>query len=79
MTSGASSTKAAVSTPSTASSRPASALASWNASRRRLCSSRSLKTGTNAELSAASATSARIRLGIWKASVNADAGPVVPK
>jgi hypothetical protein len=65
--------------PSATSSRPAIALASWSASRRRLCSIRSLKTGTKAELSAASATSARIRFGIWKASVNADAAPEVPK
>ena len=65
--------------PSTTRSSPDSALASWSASRRRLCSSRSLNTGTNADDSAASATSARIRFGIWKASVKADAGPVVPK
>ena len=38
---------------------------------RRFCSSSSEKTGTNALDSAASATSARIRFGIWKASVNA--------
>ena len=30
-------------------------------------------------LSAASATSARTRFGTWKASVNADAAPGVPK
>jgi hypothetical protein len=60
-------------------SSPASAAASSNASLRFFCSSSSLKTGTKALESAASATSARIRFGIWKASVNADAGPPVPK
>ena len=43
------------------------------------CSSSSLKTGTKALESAASATSARIRFGIWKASVKAEAAPLVPK
>ena len=38
-------------------------------------SSRSLKTGTNAEESAASATSARTRFGIWNATVNALIAP----
>ena len=38
-------------------------------------SSSSLKTGTNADESAASATSARTRFGIWKAIVNALIGP----
>ena len=42
-------------------------------------SSSSLKTGTNAEESAASATSARIRFGIWNATVNALIGPAAPK
>ena len=41
--------------------------------------SSSLKTGTNALESAESATSARIRFGIWNASVKAEAAPVVPK
>ena len=53
--------------------------ASSIASLRFFCSSSSLKTGTKALLSAASATSARIRFGIWNASVNADAAPPVPK
>ncbi len=66
-------------TVSATSSSPASAAASSNASLRFFCSSSSLKTGTNALESAASATSARIRFGIWNASVNADAGPPVPK
>ena len=39
----------------------------------------SLKTGTNAEESAASATSARIRFGIWNATVNALIFPAAPK
>ncbi len=38
-------------------------------------SSSSVKTGTNAAESAASANSERTRLGTWKAAVNADAGP----
>ena len=42
-------------------------------------SSRSVKTGTNAELSAASATSDRIRFGIWNAIVKALIAPDAPK
>ena len=42
-------------------------------------SSSSLKTGTNADESAASATSARIRFGIWNATVNALIDPRAPK
>ena len=42
-------------------------------------SSSSLKTGTNADESAASATSARTRFGIWKATVKALIGPRAPK
>ena len=61
------------------SSRPANEPASSIASLRFFCSSSSLNTGTKALESAASATSARIRFGIWNASVNADAGPPVPK
>ena len=38
-------------------------------------SSSSLKTGTKAPVKAASATSARIRFGIWNATVNALIGP----
>ncbi len=41
--------------------------------------SRSRKTGTNADESAASATSARTRFGSWNATVNALIFPVVPK
>ena len=79
ITTGASQMNSSAIAPSATSSRPASVLASCSASRRRLCSSRSLKTGTNADESAASATSARIRFGIWKASVKAEAAPLVPK
>jgi hypothetical protein len=41
--------------------------------------SRSTKTGTNADESAASATSARTRFGIWKAIVKALIFPAAPK
>src|SRR3954464_11694131 len=54
-------------------------LASRNASRRLPCSSRSVNTGTNAALSAASANSERMRFGTWKAMVNAEKAPEVPK
>ncbi len=65
--------------PSTTRISPHSDAASAYASRRRPFSSSSEKTGTKADDSAASATSARIRFGSWKANVNADAGPLVPK
>ncbi len=65
--------------PTTTRISPSSDAASSVASLRFFCSSSSVKTGTNALERAASATSARIRLGTWKAIVNADAGPVVPK
>src|SRR3954451_23682642 len=54
-------------------------LASRNASRLRSFSSSSVKTGTKAALSAASANSERIRLGTWNAIVNALNAPDVPK
>ena len=79
MITGARRMKTSVMTVSATSSSPASEAASSIASLRFFCSSSSLKTGTNALESAASATSARIRFGIWNASVNADAGPPVPK
>src|SRR3954447_10742995 len=56
-----------------------SVLASWNASRLRSFSSSSVNTGTNAALSAASANSDRTRFGTWKAIVNAENAPEVPK
>ena len=40
---------------------------------------RSMKTGTNADESAASATSARTRFGSWNAIVNALIFPAAPK
>ena len=49
------------------------------ASLRRPCWSRSVNTGTNAADSAAFANRLLTRFGIWKAIVNADAGPPVPK
>ena len=53
--------------------------ASRNASRRRPCWSRSVNTGTNAADSAAWAKRLAMRLGTRLASVNAEAGPEVPK
>ena len=53
--------------------------ASRKASRRRPCWSRSVKTGTNAADSAACANRFATRLGTRLASVNAEAGPPVPK
>jgi hypothetical protein len=49
------------------------------ASLRRPCSSISVKTGTNAALSAASAKSERTTFGTWKAIVNALNAPEVAK
>ena len=53
--------------------------ATRHARRRSPFSSRSLNTGTNADDSAASATSARIRFGTWNATVNALIRPAAPK
>ena len=53
--------------------------ATRHARRRSPFSSNSLKTGTNADDSAASATSARTRFGIWKAIVKALIFPAAPK
>ena len=75
----ASAMKITVITPSTTRIRPNSALARCSASLRLSCSSSSVNTGTNAADSAESANSERTRFGTWKASVNADIGPVVPK
>ncbi len=75
----ASAMKITVITPSTARISPNSAPARLNASRFSPFSSSSVKTGTKAADSAASANRLRTRLGTWKASVNAEAGPVVPK
>ena len=69
----------AVIAPSTARMRKNSVVASRNASLRRSCSSSSVKTGTNAAVIAASANSVRTRFGTWKAIVNAEKAPLVPK
>ena len=79
MTYGAMTMKSTVIAPSTTRISPNSAPASWKASLRFFCSSSSVKTGTNAALSAESATSARSRFGTWKAIVKAEKGPEVPK
>jgi hypothetical protein len=70
--------KASVTSVSATSRTPAKAPARWIASRRRFSTSSSENTGTKAEESAASATSARTRLGTWKATVKAEAAPWVP-
>ncbi len=71
--------KNAVIAPSAISMIQNSVEASRNASRRRPCWSRSVKTGTNAADSAALANRLATRFGTWKAIVNAEAGPVTPK
>ena len=65
--------------PSTVRIRKNSVEASLSASLRRPCSSSSVKTGTNAALSAASANRLRTTLGTWKAIVNALNAPLVAK
>ena len=69
----------AVTAPRTSVIRKNRLDATWNASRFLPFSSSSVKTGTNAPWSAESANSARIRLGTWKAIVNADIAPLTPK
>ena len=76
---GAISTKNTHTTVSAATISTTNVDASWNASRRLPFSSSSVKTGTNAALSAASANRLRTRFGTWKASVKAENGPLVPK
>ncbi|CAB4857289.1 unannotated protein [freshwater metagenome] len=71
--------KTAVNAPRTSRMIQKSVEASSIASRRRPRSRYSVNTGTKAALSAASAKSPRSRLGTWKASVKAEAGPLVPK
>src|SRR3954452_6889545 len=71
--------KTAVMAPRIARIRTNSVLASWKASRLRPFSSSSVNTGTKAALRAASANSERTRLGTWKAIVNAEKAPDVPK
>ncbi len=79
MITGASSTKSAVRVPSTTAITNTSADATRKASARPFFSSCSVKTGTNAACSAASAKRLRTRLGTWNAIVNALIGPVTPK
>ena len=79
MITGASSMNSAVTAPSTRQIRKNRLEATWNASLRLPFSSSSVKTGTNAPWSAASANSARIRFGNWNAIVNADIAPLTPK
>ena len=71
MSSGATRMKSAVSPPSPSSISQKRLDATRQARLRSPFSSSSLKTGTNADESAASATSARTRFGIWNATVNA--------
>ena len=75
MSSGASRMKSAVTPPRTRRMSQKSVDATRQARARSPFSSSSLKTGTNAPESAASATSARTRFGIWNATVNALIGP----
>ena len=79
MTSGAKTMKSAVSAPSPSSISQKSVDATRQARLRSPFSSSSLKTGTNADESAASATSERMRFGTWKATVNALILPAAPK
>ncbi len=79
MITGASSTNSAVIRPSDTEITNTSADATRNASFRPRCSSCSVKTGTNAACSAASANRLRIRFGTWNAIVNALIGPFTPK
>ena len=71
MTSGARTMKSAVSAPRPSSKSQKRVEATRQARLRSPFSSSSLKTGTNADESAASATSARTRFGTWKATVKA--------
>ena len=71
--------KKAVSAPSAASITNSSVEASRAASRFLPCAMCSMKTGTNAALSAASANRLRTRFGTWNAIVNAEKAPEVPK
>ena len=69
--------KTAVIAPSAARMRKKSVEARRNASFLRSCSSISVKTGTNAADSAASAKRLRTTFGTWKAIVNAENAPLV--
>ena len=76
---GATRMKIAVSALSPSSISQKSVDATRHARLRSPFSRSSLKTGTNADESAASATSARTRFGSWNATVNALIFPVAPK
>ena len=71
--------KSAVRPPSPSSVSQKSDEATRQARLRSPFSSRSLNTGTNADESAASATSARIVFGTRNAMLNAFTGPLTPK
>ena len=71
--------KSAVSPPRPSSTSQKRLDATRQARLRSPFSSSSLKTGTNADESAASATSARTVFGIRNATVNALIAPTVPK
>ena len=71
--------KSAVIAPSAPRMTKTSVEARRNASARRFSSSSSVKIGTKAAERAASANSPRIRFGTWKATVKAEAAPLVPK
>ena len=71
--------KSAVTPPSPSSVSQRRDDATRHARLRSPFSSRSLKTGTKADESAASATSARIVLGTRNAMLNAFTGPLTPK
>ena len=76
---GATAMKRRVSVPSTRQIRKKRLEATRKACRRSPRSSSSVNTGTKAPCSAESANSARTRLGIANAMVNADMGPLTPK
>ena len=79
ITSGAARMKSAVSPPSPSSISQKRLDATRQARARSPFSSSSLNTGTNADESAASATSARTRFGTWNATVKALIFPATPK
>ena len=79
MISGAKTIRRAVSAPRPSSSSQNRVDATRHARLRSPFSSSSLKTGTNADESAASATSERKRFGTWKATVKALTLPAAPK
>ncbi len=79
ITHGATSTKSAVNAVRPSNTSQKRLEATRQARLRSPRSSRSLKTGTNADERAASATRARMRFGTWKATVKALIRPAAPK